>query len=215
MRQVYSGSGFVALLLVLAGCGGGGGDGPTAAPQACVPVRPVTVGLYGDSTQVGWSITQLEPNNPRDALQAYFTAKYGAGAVIVSSRAVSGSTSQELPPLTGDVVVINSGINDMVRYGGPRFAEYAATLQTLAKAPTIVIFETQNVTVGWDGAPYAQTMREVAAQNGLAVADVYAFTEDKAALLSDWAHPTNELYGLISTVLQPVVARAVSKLRCE
>jgi len=218
-----------AIVALLTACGGGGESaGPPNA--ACVPATTVYVQMFGDSTQAGYTTnpdntSTIVASNPAAALQAFFTKRYGAGAVIVSSRAVSGTTAKELvagtdhlnAPWPGsvqaDIVVVNHGINDLTHDGD--LTAYQLALRKLATAPALVIFETPNAVKEWNLAPYAQVMRDVAKENGLAVVDTYAFTADKVGQLSDWAHPTDELYTRISELVQPVVAVAVSRLRCE
>jgi lysophospholipase L1-like esterase len=190
----------------------------------------IRVQLFGDSTQAGYETTAngsvIVTNNPPAALQRFFNERYGEGAVVVSTRAVSGTTAKELVagtdrlnaswPLSvaADVVIVNHGINDLTHDND--LPAYRAALATLAKAPAVVIFETPNAVKGADLAPYARAMREIASANGLAVADTYAYTIDKTDLLSDWAHPTNALYELISRdVVQPAADAAVSSLRCQ
>ena len=225
MRWILS----AALAAILAACGGGGSTDSDSV--VCMPVVPVRVQLFGDSTQAGYTTnadgtSTVVSNSPAAALQAFFTAKYGAGTVIVSSRAVGGTTAKELvagadhlnapwpASVQADIVVVNHGINDLTHDGD--LAAYQTALRKLAKAPAAVIFETPNAVKEWDLAPYVQVMRSVAKENNLTVIEAYAFTVDKVEQLSDWAHPTDELYRLISAnVVQPVVASAVSRLRCE
>jgi lysophospholipase L1-like esterase len=242
-------SAFLILLVFLSGCGGAD-DASTPAVAACVPHDPVVIQLFGDSTQAGYTTTLdgtsvIVAHNPADELQAYFTGLYGAGKVIVSSRAVGGTTAKELvagtdhlnAPWPGsvmaDIVVVNHGINDLTHDGAvleldpdgyPKhvtilpegLSSYRAALATLAKAPAVVIFETPNAVKVYDIAPYAQMMRDVAAEQGLAVADTYAFTVDKTDQLSDWAHPTDALYASIAAkVVEPVVGLVVAALLCK
>jgi len=110
-RQRYAVRFGFLLVVFLAGCGGGGeggGDGgglepAVVAPAApCTPVtQPVLVQLFGDSTQAGYATdangaSTIVAHNPAAELQAFFTAKYGVGAVLVSSRAMSGTRSTQL-----------------------------------------------------------------------------------------------------------------------
>lgn len=220
-----------ALCVLLVACGGGGGGNDGRVSPACVPhAGPVVVQMFGDSTQEGYETTPagnvIVAHNPAADLQVFFTARHGAGKVIVSSRARNGITAQQRAAGTdalnapwpgsvnADIVIVNHGINDM-QLGD--LAAYKAALGKLAHASVAqVIFETQNDTYAYDGGPYAQAMRDVAATNGLVVADTYAFTVDKLPLLSDWAHPTDALYAQISAqVVQPAVAPAVARLLCE
>ena len=222
-----------ALLALLTACGGGGSDAPTAAPQqACIPQAQVRVQLFGDSTQEGWDggTRQAAVYTPAVALQLALDARYGRGKTLVTSRARSGTTAFELVNGTdgtnqpwprsvdADIVVVNHGINDATHYGGSMLPQYRAALEQLAKAPAVVVFETPNIVKGWDLAPYAQTMRDVAAAHRLAVADTYKFTSelpDWQILIPDWAHPSSELYKRIAEqVLYPTITPIVDKMLC-
>lgn len=226
-----------ALLTVtlLQACGGGGSNPaqPTQPPAACTALPQVRIQLYGDSTQMGWDWSDpnngvIAANNPASALQAFFDAKYGAGKVTVSSRATGGTTAKELVAGTdglnapwpqsvqAEIAIINYAITD--RTHDDDLPAYRAALEALAIAPAQVVFETPNQVHAYDLTAYAQTMRDVAAEHGLPVADVFAFTLEPAefALMSDWAHPTNALYGDISKhVVQPTVGPLVAKLLCQ
>lgn len=204
------------LALFLLGCGGG-------EAQSCGSA-PIVIQLFGDSTMVGWSAAQPQ-GNPAADLQAYLDRRFGAGRTRVEARAVSGTTATQLvagtdglnkpwpQSVAADVLVVNHGINDMQARD---LVGYRAALQSLARGPAVVIFETQNATWQWDGSAYAQAMRDVAAANGLKIADTFAFTQDKRQLLSDWAHPTAQLYAMISAAtVQPAVGAAVAAMRCQ
>jgi lysophospholipase L1-like esterase len=216
------------LSAAVTGCGGGSG-GP--APASCTQMASVRVQLFGDSTQLGFleaSPTGVAVHNPAAELQAYFDRLY-PGRVTVTSRAVNGSSAHQL--LIGDdtlnlpwprsvnanIVVINHGINDWLVYRD--VPAYVRDLQALSTAGTaIVVFETPNVIKTGDLAPYAQAMRDVAREKGLAVADTYAYTSglpNGLQLLADNVHPSEALYELISRdVLQPTVGPIVQRLLC-
>ncbi len=218
---------FPAFAIVLAACGGGGDA------DACTPIV-ARVQLFGDSTQAGFDggTNALAPHRPAVELQARLDAEFGPGATLVIDEAVNGSTAQELVAgadnhhqpwprsVAAQIVVVNSGINDMVRYGGPRFGEYAVALDALSKVPpgVTLIFETPNIVKGWEVSHYAQAMREAANRNRWPVADVYAYTSrlpDWQALIPDWAHPSDPLYvRIVDDVLAPAVAEQVRQLRC-
>lgn len=227
---------------LLVGCGGGG-DNPAPPAPAQVPCPAVRIQLFGDSTQAGYDGSTgselagsktIAPHNPTAMLQGYFDATYGAGKVVVQSMALEGTTTRDLiagvdkhgatvtapwpNSVNADIVVMNHGINDLTHFGD--LEEYKANLQTLATAGAArVVFETPNViTGGYDIGPYAEAMREVAIANGLAVADVYAFTTaiGAAGLPADWAHPNDALYARITAeVLIPTVAPMVAPLICK
>ena len=165
------------LCLVLAACGGGGSDTP---PEAR------TLQLFGDSTQ-------------HEAADSYRT-KYGAARVIDSS--VAGTKSSDgvalLASVRGDVLLVNFGANDAVINDPTHLTPietYKANLRLLAAAPARVIFETPNPETSdlRDLAPYAQAMREVAAETGTRLIDVYACvlaSPGWQGLLRDGVHPS-------------------------
>jgi lysophospholipase L1-like esterase len=234
-----SGLACVALGIVLTACGGGGTSEPEAAPvtqqatQACVST--VRVQLFGDSTQAGWSAEQwgIVQNRPAVVLQSEMDAAFGAGVVKVQDRAVSSTTLAEMmagadglnAPWPGsvdaDIVVVNHGINDATRYGGAGLPEYQSRLDALAArlpAGTQLVLQTSNPVTGWDLAPYAQAMREVAAQRGAVVADTFGYVSNLPGTghLSDWAHPTQAMYSLIARhSLAPAVAPLVRARVCR
>lgn len=172
-------SAFVSALcaLVLSACGGGGSDKP---PEAR------TLQLFGDSTQ-------------HEAADSY-RAKYGAARVIDSS--VSGTNSRDgvalLPSVRGDVLLVNFGANDAVLADPTHLtpiAEYKANLRLIAAAPARVIFETPNPQTSdlRNLPPYVQAMREVAAETGTQLIDVYACMSASPGwqgLIRDGVHPS-------------------------
>lgn len=218
------------LILSLTSCGGGGPESPT---DPCVALSSVRIQLFGDSTQLGFdsaSPSGVATHNPATELQRYFDARYGAGKVKVSSRAVNGSSSKQLVDGTdglnapwpasveAEIVVVNHGINDF--YPVDDIAAYRKNLQILSMAAgSRVVFETPNILRKLNVGPYAQVMREVAAQKGLPVADVFAYTSalpDWPTLLFDNAHPSDMLYKMISRdVLQPTISPIVAQMLCR
>jgi lysophospholipase L1-like esterase len=188
-------------------------------------IHSARIQLFGDSTQEGFdgATKRLAEWTPGRVLQARLDQEFGAGVAFVSSRAMQGTTAVELvagedkrnPPwpqsVDANVVVVNHGINDMTHHGD--LAAYRAALRTLAKAPAKVIFETPNVVKWHDLGPFAQAMREVAAEAGVPLADVYAYTSalpDWRTRIPDWAHPSSLLYvEIVQNVLAPAVIRAL------
>lgn len=224
--------------VMLSACGGGGDgdDGETVSAKPCAGTTTAKVQLYGDSTQEGFvgASGTLAVNTPTVALQAAADARYGAGRLSVTSRARTGSTSQGLlagtddrnfawpDPVDADVVVMNHGRNDRVHFGLERLPEYAPTLQKLIDLTpkgTVMIFETPNWAGAYDLAPYAAVMRQVAANNGVAVADVFAYTEalpDRVAQIPDLAHPSDALYkAFVTGVVAPAVFKVTDQILCR
>lgn len=229
MRNILT----IIAALVLTACGGGGGDdAPATAAPSCTPVAQVRIQLFGDSTQEGYEggTSSLAVITPAIALQAALDAEFGRGAVLVTVRAVAGTTGAELVAGTdgrnqpwpksvdSEIVVVNSGINDMTRYNN--LDTYRATLRTLATSSArVTVFETPNIVKGWQIEHFAKVMREVAAETKSPLADTYAYTAglpDWDTLIPDWAHPSSALYERIGTkVLAPVVAAEVRKMLCK
>lgn len=211
------------LAAILAGCGGGS-DGPPE-PPSCVP-KVVRIQLFGDSTMVGIAaelgFTQA-PNNPGHVLQVEMDRRFGAGAVVVTNHAVSGSNSAQLMAVwpggaNGDILVVNHGINDAQIPTG--IEPYKANLRTIARTAPIV-FMTPNPGYGRPINPdaYAQAMREVAAELGRPVADAHAYVLGLPGWrdwINDGIHPSAAGYELIArNVLVGAVVPLVAKLRCQ
>ena len=201
--------------VLLVACGGGGSS---------VPIEQRTLQTFGDSTQ--WLAEPL------------LAQRLGAGRLIRSAvrstrsgdlaDGISDERAAELevdagvpvpaaarPPwprqVAGDVVIINHGINDARPWAPVSIADYKANLRKLATAAgAIVVFETPNPSTypGRDTAPYAQAMREVAAEAGLQVIDVHAaFVAQplwQSMLEADGVHPNaNGLQFIVDAVLLP------------
>jgi lysophospholipase L1-like esterase len=207
----------ILLALLLAGCGGG---------EASTQCR---VQLFGDSTMAGYeggfTPARLATHTPAIVLQAAVDARFGAGRVAVSSRAVSGATARQLVegadglnqpwplPVDAEIVVVNHGINDMQAHETQ--GEYLGWLTKLAgnTAGATLVFETPNKVKSWDVGPYADTMRQFASRRGLGVADTYAISN--TSMLGDWAHPTDAGYvAIVGQSLAPAVIAAVTQ-RCR
>lgn len=212
----------VAMLTTLFGCGGG--DAPPdeqIRPQVRFtdPSCSATLQLFGDSTldsELGAS--------------PYWIAKWGSR---VSNRAVGGTNSRELiagtdglnPPwpqaVSAKYVVVNHGLRDGYVVLPETFTpmdQYIANLRTLANAAGAeVIFQTPNPSTkaGRDMAPYAQAMRDVAAERGLRVIDVFACFQHQPnwqSRLPDQTHPDADgLRYIVDTCVAPVI----ETLTCE
>ena len=203
----------------------------TLAPahaQVQVQAKPVRVQLFGDSTQWGYDGKTRQPvaQPPVSILQAAMDARFGAGAVLVTERAVPGTTSGQLlagtdernrpwpQEVDADIVVVNHALND-ARSHVP-LDVYRHNLEALH--PTV--FETPNpVTLDWASPAYAAAMREVAAGQHAPVADVDAWMRRQPhwqALLDDGVHPTQAGYReivlkVLMPALEPLVAAARAK----
>ena len=186
----------------------------------CVPPAPpaVRIQLFGDSTQFGLDgrTGRAVPQPPMALLQDAMDARFGAGTVVVTERAVSGTTSGQLldgtdgrnrpwpQEVDADIVVVNHALNDSNHH--VPLDVYARQLRQLHAT----VYETPNaITVPWPAAPYAAAMREVAASLHAPVADVDAWMHAQPgwpALLADGLHPTQDGYReIVLKVLMPTL----------
>jgi len=191
------------------------------------PAKPVRIQLFGDSTQWGYDARTDQPvaQPPVAVLQSAMDARFGAGAVLVTERAVPGTTSGQLlagtdgrnRPWPGevdaDIVVVNHALNDSNEH--VPLAIYESQIASLH--PTV--FETPNaITVDWPAAPYVAAMRKVAAAQHAPLADVDAWMRAqsnwKSLLSDDGLHPTQAGYReivlkVLMPTLEPLVAEAL------
>ncbi len=184
----------------------------------CLPAKPVRIQLFGDSTQFGYDgkTDKQTARPPAAVLQSLMDARFGAGAVLVTERAVPGSASVQLlagtdgrnrpwpQEVDADIVVVNHALNDANTH--VPLARYAAQLRRLH--PTV--YETPNPnTVGWPSASYARVMRQVAAKQHAPVADVEAWMRAQPHWqrhLTDGLHPDDATYGeIVRQVLMPTL----------
>jgi len=197
------------------------------APAWSAPAKPVRIQLFGDSTQWGYDRRTEQPvaQPPVALLQAAMDARFGRGAVLVTERAVPGTTAGQLLAGTdgrnrpwprevdADIVVVNHALNDSNEHVPlPTYERQMAALH-----PTV--FETPNaITVDWPAPPYVAAMRKVAAAQHAPVADVDAWMRAQAnwkSLLSDdGLHPTQAGYReivlkVLMPTLEPLVAKAL------
>ena len=192
----------------------------------CLPAKPVRIQLFGDSTQFGYDgkTGKQTAHPPVAVLQSLMDARFGAGAVIVTERAVPGSSSAQLlagtdgrnrpwpQEVDADIVVVNHALNDADTK--VPLSKYAAQLRQLH--PTV--YETPNpVTIGWPSPRYARVMRQVAAEQHAPVADVETWMRAQPHWqrhLPDGLHPDDATYGqIVRQVLMPTLAPLVERLR--
>jgi lysophospholipase L1-like esterase len=208
----------LAIAIALAGCGGGGDD-PALEAQAAPATHFTQAGcastlqLFGDSTM-----------DEEIGAAPHWIAKWGPRIV---NRAVGGTNSSALvdgydglnapwpASTTAKYAVINHGLNDgylpFPRAYTP-LPEYIENLRTLASAPGAeVIFQTPVPATrnDRDMTLYAQAMRDVAAEKGLKVIDVFACFQRQPnwqARIPDGTHPDAEgLRYIVETCAAPVV----------
>lgn len=223
----------ILITLALGGCGGGA-DAPPPTP--CVPKPVVTIGIYGDSTNVGASTwgtpgsAYLVADTPGLVIQRAMDARFGAGAVVVATRAVSGTAVADLlagasspsgsyhawpADAADDIELENYGINDSNR--GTSAAAFADQLRTLYAARHVV-FETEYPTVkAGDG--LADVTRAVAIELDAPLIDVNAFVHtipNWSTYVHDGTHPDTDGYRIVTQgVVVPALVPMVAALKCE
>ncbi len=199
-----------------------------AAGEVRAGSRPVRIQLFGDSTQVGLDRATGRPvaQPPVALLQAAMDKRFGAGAVSVTERAVSGTTAGQLlagtdgrnrpwpQEVDADIVVVNHALNDSYRH--VPLDAYARQLRELHAT----VYETPNaITVPWPVEPYTARMRDVAASLNAPVADVDAWMHAQPgwpALLADGLHPNQAGYReivqkVLMPTLEPLVVEALRR----
>ena len=196
-----------------------------ATAVSSAPAKPVRIQLFGDSTQWGYDGKTDQPvaQPPAAVLQSAMDARFGRGAVLVSERAVPGTTSAQLlngtdgrnrpwpREVDADIVVVNHALNDS--HENVPLATYERQLAALH--PTV--FETPNaITIDWPAPPYVAAMRKVAAAQHAPVADVDAWMRAqpnwKSLLSGDGLHPTQAGYReIVLKVLMPTLEPLVSQ----
>lgn len=227
------------MTLVLTACGGGGdalaSTPPVQPVESCTP-RIVTIQIFGDSTNYGE--TRSAPggdpfrvaHTPQVVLQADMDATFGAGAVVVSTDAIPGTTvkmlldgdthlfddmSYQAWPLgaTADFVLVNYGINDY--NSGMSATDFSAQLAQLSTAHAVV-FETPLPTNGETG--FAPQVRAAATTAHQPLIDVSAYALSIPSWYShlpDGTHPDDAGYELIThNAVSPAMVKLVAPLRC-
>ena len=134
----------MCLPLITAPAGSGGGDLPSCTRQT------VTVHLNGDSTQLAQF--NLGRVAGASSLQSLLDARFGRGAVLVTSTAVSGSTSDQWNgSVSGQIALFGWGITDHFAHAVERFR---ANVERFASAPATIVLETPNpTTTSWPTPP--------------------------------------------------------------
>jgi lysophospholipase L1-like esterase len=197
---------------------------------------PVSIQLFGDS--INYGETRATPggdpfrvdDTPQAVLQRDMDARFGAGAVVVTTDAIPGSTAKMLIdgdtglwgglsyqawPLgaTGDIVLMDYGINDYL--SGLSAADFTAQLKQLAAARSVV-FETPLPANGDVG--FAAAVREVATETGEPLIDTSAYVQSLgnwSSYLGDGIHPNDAGYQLLTHgAVSPAVAKLVAPLLC-
>jgi hypothetical protein len=178
---------------------------PNPIPN-CTP-KPVMIALQGDTIMTDYFNT--------GRLQALMDAQYGPGSTSVLNYALGGNDSGSYLYITGDIVVANFGVWDMM--DRIPVAQYLHNMTAIA--PTLVVLQTpvdtrQNV----DPVPFMDAAKSL----GVPVADAYSYVNSLITdqtplntLLSDGRHPTADVDKLIiENVIAPAVAKQVAPMRC-
>jgi hypothetical protein len=197
---------------------------PSPSPSPAPAPTSASIDYYGDSTVWGYqSGSGAQVANPAPAVFAVTLPQYHlATQYTVRNEGVNGTTACQL--LDGSdgkhpawdtqmsnsnaaIVIINHGINDEWKDGGiDSYKSCLASLAQKAKAHgKTVIFETPNPTRdsypdGLDA--WADAMRGVAAQQGVAVIDQYAYLKSylngasPLTICPDGLHPTEAVYAM-------------------
>lgn len=191
----------LALVALLAACGGGGSDTPSAQPQAARPAPLGDVVIYGDSIGVteGAELAKIMPgvvNRSRGGMHLH--------------QFIDERMDDEALTAARQAVVIAYGTNDarldgVGYYTAPQFQAALYDVAAAVKAMGArVVLETPPQTVaggssvGIFGAgsvePYAVAVRAVGLQLGLTVCDRWARTEGVTlADMPDGVHPVGAL----------------------
>lgn len=220
-----------ASCIFLSACGGGGGDESEDTKQAasvpCVPAGakvsfdnptpPPADALAVSWTPVDFSI-DLFGDSTNWLAYPYWRAMFGDMVVDRAAKGAKTDTAltgkdgvnQPWPKSVGaQVIVLNYGMNDGA--SAMPIATYKANLRKMADVHARVVFETPNPSTHYDVAPYAQAMREVAAESRADVIDTYACMlkrSDWYNLLYDGTHPTPEgLQYIVETCVAPVITQ--------
>lgn len=218
----------VAALSLLTACGGGGSDTPEVdvVASGCVPAGPTPSFTYPGPTPPAASLPMVTESvefsidlfgdSTNWLAYAYWRGAFGNKVTLHAQRGtksadlVAGTDGINQPwpqSVDAQVMVVNHGMNDAAV--PVPIADYKANLRKFAQTSAVVIFETPNPSTSVDTAPYAQAMREVAAETGSKLIDTQACMlrrADWATLLYDGVHPTDEgRKYIVETCVNPII----------
>jgi acyl-CoA thioesterase I len=192
--------------------------------------------MYGDSTTLGTTMKSghhvRSTENTPALIQYMLQDKFGSD-VFVENHGVGGATCddflnsgnyvrsswvREMLRSNADIVVMNVGINDVMRSQTAGFSECYRRLAMITKAfgKTFIIETPNPVDREWNAnvGALASAERAIAEERGLPLIDhwttLQAKRDDWKALLSDGIHPSDAMYELKAAsdmrVLAPIVA---------
>lgn len=195
----------------------------------------IYIELFGDSIICGQDPDAVEPlcgvcsnvdavssrvAQPPGRLLEFFLPQY---KLVIITRSSGNSTSGQLlngtdgvndrwpDQIEANIVVVNHGMND-ARDGVP-IQEYKNNLVSLReniRPDQIMVWQTPTINKYWDTNPYAEAMREVAAQYGDLVADANRIVPSWLGELPDGLHPRQLGYAeLVDLCLSSQINSAV------
>lgn len=215
---------------------------PLAGVCGAAIQRPVRIAMYGDNTQLGESVVDgrrmiVRANVPA-LLSARFCEVFG-GSVVVENHGVSGITTQdlvaghngvsrdwksEMGASDADIVVINTGAND-VSAANPNFGaiyeDWLSIIRTAQGLGKVVVVEAANPV---DTPHNVDLWSVVHAQQGAADVSHAIFVDQYALvskvpgwnrLLADKVNPTEKLYRFKASILSDALFPTVKKMVTE
>ncbi|WP_158590396.1 SGNH/GDSL hydrolase family protein [Noviherbaspirillum cavernae] len=199
--------------------------GTTTPPPTTTPNNtPRVVEYYGDSTIRGCKTdTNCQQQAAKPAPQAFDETLPATPNHTVSNKGVDstyacqllnggnrdqdgvtvlGSWQQRMAASRATHVIVNYGINDRLQYDVNTYKQCLFSIARVAKqSGKQIIFETPNPITAGDVGPYAQAMREVAAQTDIQapVIDQFTYLSNKyqgriTEIVPDGLHPTDAVY---------------------
>lgn len=183
----------------------------------------ITITALGDSTTWGYnSGNQIEKNMVTTAQEELSKALNSSVDIINRGQnsttlgdAIANGNLYSAASDPSNVVILNYGMNEAYRREDPaqfrqNLLDAAGYLQSLGKK---VVLQTPNFTSNPDipnVGVYADIVREVGGQYGLAVDDKYSATQNAEFSKDDLTHPTAQVYQQLgrslASTLQPIVS---------
>jgi lysophospholipase L1-like esterase len=183
----------------------------------------ITITALGDSTTWGYnSGNQIEKNMVTTAQEELSKALNSSVDIINRGQnsttlgdAIANGNLYSAASDPSNIVILNYGMNEAYRREDPaqfrqNLLDAAGYLQSLGKK---VVLQTPNFTSNPDipnVGVYADIVREVGGQYGLAVDDKYSATQNAEFSKDDLTHPTAQVYQQLgrslASTLQPIVS---------
>ena len=183
----------------------------------------ITITALGDSTTWGYNSGNQVQNNMVTTAQEELSKALKSPVDIINrgqnattlGDAISNGNLYAAASDPSNVVILNYGMNEAYRRVNPEqfrqnLLDAAGYLQSLGKT---VVLQTPNFTANPDIPNvdvYANVIRDVAGQYGLAVDDKYSATQSAEFSQNDLTHPTAQVYQQLgrslASTLQPIVS---------